>query len=56
MTSDGIKLDPEKVETIRNFPPPEHFKQLRGFLGLVNFYSKFNNKYAAGGVMVAQMV
>ena len=32
---------PEKVEAIRNFPLPQSQRQLRQFIGLVNFYHRF---------------
>ena len=35
---DGVRPDPEKVDTIRNFVRPQTVKQLKGFLGLMNFY------------------
>lgn len=35
---DGVKPDPEKVDAIRSFPRPVNQSQLRGFLGLLNFY------------------
>ena len=41
LTSTGIKPDPEKIETIQNFSRPRNLKELRGFLGLINFYTKF---------------
>lgn len=41
LTSRGIYTDPEKVKAIRNFPTPKKVKQLRAFLGLVNYYRRF---------------
>ena len=38
ITRHGIKLQPKKVEAIHNMKPPKTKKQLRSFLGLVNFY------------------
>ena len=46
LTTEGIKPDPEKIQGIMEFPPPKNVKQLRGFLGLINFYSKFSSKHA----------
>ena len=37
VTSQGIRPLPEKVEAILNFPQPETAKQLRRFLGTINF-------------------
>ena len=38
---EGIKPLEEKVTAIQNFPHPNTRKQLREFLGLVNFYHRF---------------
>ena len=37
----GVRKCPEYVESVRSFPKPETVKQLRSFLGLVNFQRKF---------------
>lgn len=37
----GIRPLPAKVEVIRNFPRPSTRRQLREFLGIVNFYRRF---------------
>lgn len=37
----GIQPTEEKVEAIRNAPTPTDVQQLKSFLGLLNFYSKF---------------
>lgn len=41
ITRDGILTDPSKVEDIINMEKPKNVEELRSFLGLVNFYSKF---------------
>lgn len=46
ITRDGIKPQPEKVEAIKKFPTPKNVKQLKGFLGLTNYYSKFTKYYS----------
>ena len=38
---DGVSPLPDKVDAIRNCSVPTTVKQLRGFLGLVNFYRRF---------------
>lgn len=46
ITKTGIKPQNEKIEAIKNFPVPKNAKQLKGFLGLTNYYSKFAKKYS----------
>lgn len=41
VNKEGIKPTSDKVTAIRTFPKPETVKQLRGFLGMVNFYRRF---------------
>lgn len=41
ISSNGIQPDPKKLDAIRLFPTPTCKKQVRGFLGLVNFYRRF---------------
>jgi len=37
----GISMDPDKIQTIKNFQPPRTKKQVQSFLGFINFYRKF---------------
>eukprot|EP01018_Ginkgo_biloba_P010342 Gb_18711 [translate_table: standard] len=37
----GIKVDPETVQVIKDWPPPTNVTDLRSFLGSTNFYWKF---------------
>ena len=46
LTPEGILPDPEKISAIKNFPAPTTIEQLRGFLSLINFYSKFTKEHA----------
>lgn len=41
ISSDGTKPMPEKVRAIEEFPLPTTVKELRRFLGMLNFYRKF---------------
>lgn len=47
LSTDGITTDSSKISAILNYPRPKNHKQLKGFLGLTNFYNRFTNKYAA---------
>ncbi len=41
VSENSIKPLPKKVEAIQNFPLPQTVKQLRKFLGMLNFYQRF---------------
>ena len=41
VSGDGIRPLDSKVEVVRQFPMPNSVRQLREFLGLVNFYHRF---------------
>src|SRR5438874_11588879 len=38
---DKRKVDPDKVEKVKNYPRPENISQLREFLELASYYRKF---------------
>ena len=38
LTTDGIKPQPKKIEAMTRIKPPTNSKQLKRFLGMVNFY------------------
>ena len=44
--SDGIKPDPEKIDSIVNMPHPINIHEVRSFLGMVNPFSKFTTNLA----------
>ena len=37
----GVQIDPDKVKSIRNMEAPKNIKQLRSFLGMINYLSRF---------------
>lgn len=41
ITEKGAKPLDAKIEAIKNFPPPKDIRQLRRFLGMINFYRRF---------------
>ena len=44
---DGIKVDPAKIQVVREYPRPQNLQQLRQFLGLTNYFRRFVQGYAA---------
>ncbi|XP_075741287.1 uncharacterized protein LOC142790172 [Rhipicephalus microplus] len=46
ISSAGVQPQKDKVEAVRQFPQPKNLRQLREFLGLVNFYCTFIPKCA----------
>ena len=41
VSSEGIKTDPDKVETVRTWSTPVDIKELQSFLGLASYYRRF---------------
>ncbi|WVZ05912.1 hypothetical protein V8G54_019258 [Vigna mungo] len=46
LSGDGVVMDVEKLEAVRNWIRPSNQKQLRGFLGLTGYYRCFVKGYA----------
>ena len=41
LSENGVAVDPRNTDKVQNFPVPITQKQLRGFLGLCNYYRRF---------------
>ncbi|XP_019256257.1 PREDICTED: uncharacterized protein LOC109234643 [Nicotiana attenuata] len=41
VSSEGIKVDPQKIEAIKNWPRPTTPIEIRSFLGLAGYYRRF---------------
>lgn len=46
ISSDGIKMDPEKINKILELKDPRNLKELQSMLGLMNYYRGFHYKYS----------
>ncbi|GFU61120.1 retrovirus-related Pol polyprotein from transposon 17.6 [Trichonephila clavipes] len=40
ISAEGVRTDPEKVSTVKNWKRPENLRELRSFLGLCTYYRK----------------
>jgi hypothetical protein len=45
VSQEGVRVDPKKVATMKDWTFPKTLKSLRGFLGLTNYYRKFVKNY-----------
>jgi hypothetical protein len=46
ISQEGVKVDPEKIKAITEWPKPKNISKLRGFLGLTGYYRRFIKNYA----------
>jgi len=45
--AEGVSVDPEKIEAIRDWPRPTNATEIRSFLGLVGYYRRFVKGFAS---------
>ena len=46
ISREGLKMDPEKVQAIIDWPSPKNIFEVRIFQGLASFYTKFINNFS----------
>ena len=43
---DGLRVDPRKVQAVKEWPEPQNVHKLRSFLGLANYFRRFMEGYS----------
>ncbi|CAC5382458.1 unnamed protein product [Mytilus coruscus] len=46
VSESGVATDPNKIQSVKDWPVPKSIKDVRSFLGLTSYYRKFILKYA----------
>ena len=46
VSAGGIKMDPSKVQAMTDWPVPKNCTEVKGFLGLLNYYRRFIKDFA----------
>jgi len=46
VSRDGVRVDPDKVSAIEQYPEPKNVKQVRRFLGMAGYYRRFIANYS----------
>ena len=41
VSNNGVSVDPQKIEEVMNWPRPKNPTEVRSFLGLAGYYSRF---------------
>ena len=47
ITAEGISMDPEKINSIKNFPTPRSLTDVRSFVGLASYYRRFIKNFSS---------
>ncbi|KAH7551973.1 reverse transcriptase [Bipolaris maydis] len=46
ISTEGVKMNPKKIQTVQEWPKPNTVKDVQSFLGFANYYRKFIKDYS----------
>ena len=52
---DGIRIDPAKITSIKEWPTPKNLKEVQSFLGLANYNRKFISGYSQTALPLVEL-
>ena len=55
ISTEGIRMDPEKIRAIMEWPQPIKLKELQAFLGFANYYRRFIKGYSKTAEPLTQL-
>ena len=56
ITKDGLKIDQQKIEAIKNYETPKYVKAVRRLLGMCNYLSRFIPNYSNLTTSISQLL
>lgn len=56
ITEKGVKANPEKIRSIKDYPKPKDEKQIKQFLGLLGYYRRFIKDFAKHAKPLTQLL
>ena len=56
LSKDGLKPDPEKIRAVKELKPPENAKELKTFLGFIQYLGKFMPNMATENTTIKRII